>query len=163
MSLVLGFGLEHSCPCPRKGCPWPWPRIFFVSLALSLASSLVSSTPPLVNTTKIFVHPYNQYLNCWGTRGNTSPHRELASPHRDLASPHRDLGAPPSRFEHWMVRQKGLILHSILAKTTSISGEDLFFFWPSPNFNEKALQFPAKTFYFFGVHSISATELRKLH
>ena len=33
--------------CPRKGCPWPWPRIFFVSLAL--ASSLASSTPPLVN------------------------------------------------------------------------------------------------------------------
>ena len=34
--LVLGLGLEHSCP---------WSRIFFVSLAL--ASSLVSSTPPL--------------------------------------------------------------------------------------------------------------------
>ena len=77
MSLVLGLGLEHSCPwpreclsserlslalassipvlglesvCPRKGCPWPWPwpRIFFVSLALALASSLVSSTPPLI-------------------------------------------------------------------------------------------------------------------
>ena len=30
--------------CPRKG--WPWPRIFLVSLAL--ASSLVSSTPPLL-------------------------------------------------------------------------------------------------------------------
>ena len=43
VSLVLGLGLEHSCPWPRKGCPWPWPRIFFVSLA----SSLVSSTPPL--------------------------------------------------------------------------------------------------------------------
>ena len=25
--------------CPRKGCPWPWPRMFLVSLAL--ASSLV--------------------------------------------------------------------------------------------------------------------------
>ena len=75
VSLVLGLGLEHSCPwprevlsskrlslalassipvlglerfCPRKGCPWPWPRIFFVSLAL--ASSLVSSTPPLLVT-----------------------------------------------------------------------------------------------------------------
>ena len=49
MSLVLG--LEHFCPysleriCPRKGCPCPWPRIFFVSLAL--ASSLESSTSPL--------------------------------------------------------------------------------------------------------------------
>ena len=32
--------------CPRKGCPWPWPRFFSVSLAL--ASSLVTSTPPLL-------------------------------------------------------------------------------------------------------------------
>ena len=51
VSLVLALsipvlGLESVCP--RKGCPWPWPRIFFVSLAL--ASSLVSSTPPLVLT-----------------------------------------------------------------------------------------------------------------
>ena len=49
VSLVLA--LASSIPvlgldsvCPRKGCPWP--RIFFVSLAL--ASSLVSSTPPLL-------------------------------------------------------------------------------------------------------------------
>ena len=46
-SSIHVLGLESVCP--RKGCPWPWPwpRIFFVSLAL--ASSLVSSTPPLVN------------------------------------------------------------------------------------------------------------------
>ena len=44
-SSIPVLGLESVCP--RKGCPWPWPRIFFVSLAL--ASSLVSSTPPLVN------------------------------------------------------------------------------------------------------------------
>ena len=44
-SSVPVLGLERFCP--RKGCPWPWPRIFFVSLALALASSLVSSTPPL--------------------------------------------------------------------------------------------------------------------
>ena len=49
VSLVLAssipvLGLESVCP--RKGCPWPWPRIYFVSLAL--ASSLVSSTPPLL-------------------------------------------------------------------------------------------------------------------
>ena len=45
VSLVLGLGVERRLEsvCPRKGCPWP--RIFFVSLAL--ASSLVSSTPPL--------------------------------------------------------------------------------------------------------------------
>ena len=43
MSVVLGLGLERVCP-------WPWPRNFFVSLALAsvLASSLESSTPPLV-------------------------------------------------------------------------------------------------------------------
>ena len=44
-SSIPVLGLESVCP--RKGCPWPWPRIFFVSLAL--ASSLVSSTPPLLN------------------------------------------------------------------------------------------------------------------
>ena len=43
-SSIPVLGLESVCP--RKGCPWPWPRIFYVSLAL--ASSLVSSTPPLV-------------------------------------------------------------------------------------------------------------------
>ena len=41
-SSVPVLGLERFCP--RKGCPWPWPRNFFVSLA----SSLVSSTPPLL-------------------------------------------------------------------------------------------------------------------
>ena len=41
-SSIPVLGLERVCP--RKGCPWP--RIFFVSLAL--ASSLVSSTSPLV-------------------------------------------------------------------------------------------------------------------
>ena len=40
-SSIPVLGLERVCP--RKGCPWP--RIFFVSLAL--ASSLVFSTPPL--------------------------------------------------------------------------------------------------------------------
>ena len=50
-SLALSIpvlGLESVCP--RKGCPWPWPRIFSVSLAL--ASCFVSSTPPLINTKK---------------------------------------------------------------------------------------------------------------
>ena len=51
VSLVLGLGLEHSCSWPREclsseRLSWPWPWIFFVSLAL--ASSLVSSTPPLL-------------------------------------------------------------------------------------------------------------------
>ena len=49
-SSIPVLGLESVCP--RKGCPWswPWPRIFFVSLAL--ASNLVSSTPPLIITLK---------------------------------------------------------------------------------------------------------------
>ena len=47
------LGLESVCP--RKGCPWPWPRIFFVCLAL--ASSLVSSTPPLVLTVCNYHYP----------------------------------------------------------------------------------------------------------
>ena len=48
-SSIPVLGLESVCP--RKGCPWlwPWPRIFFVSLALTLASSLVSSTQPLLS------------------------------------------------------------------------------------------------------------------
>ena len=45
-SSIPVLGLESVCP--RKGCSWPWPRIFFVFLAL--ASSLVSSTPLLVLT-----------------------------------------------------------------------------------------------------------------
>ena len=40
-SSIPVLGLESVCP--RKGCPWP--RIF----NMPLASSLVSSTPPLVN------------------------------------------------------------------------------------------------------------------
>ena len=51
-SSIPVLGLESVCP--RKGCPWPWPRIFFVSLAL--ASRLVSSTPPLL-------FPRRFYLN----------------------------------------------------------------------------------------------------
>ena len=51
VSLVLG--LEHSCPWPRECLSSERLSLalasdFFVSLAL--ASSLVSSTPPLVNT-----------------------------------------------------------------------------------------------------------------
>ena len=50
-SSIAVLDLERFCP--RKGCPWPWPRIFFVSLAL--ASSLVSSTPPLRITLRILL------------------------------------------------------------------------------------------------------------
>ena len=51
VSLVLGLGLEHSCPWPReclssKRLSLALASDFFVSLAL--ASSLVSSTPPLI-------------------------------------------------------------------------------------------------------------------
>ena len=51
-SSIPVLGLESVCP--RKGCPWPWPRIFFVFLAL--ASSLVSSTPPLIKIQGLVIH-----------------------------------------------------------------------------------------------------------
>ena len=60
-SSIPVLGLESVCP--RKGCPWPWPRIFFVSLAL--ASSLVSSTPPLATSiinTKFVVSLHHSIL-----------------------------------------------------------------------------------------------------
>ena len=67
-SSIPVLGLERVCP--RKGCPWPWPRIFFVSLAL--ASSLVSSTPPLVQ----YLYTYQWYSSGvarWGSPLRVSP------------------------------------------------------------------------------------------
>ena len=58
-SSIPVLGLESVCP--RKGCPWPWPRIFFVSLAL--ASSLVSSTPPLILTILVYIFVYCDEAN----------------------------------------------------------------------------------------------------
>ena len=63
-SSIPVLGLERFCP--RKGCPWPWPwpRIFFVSLALALASSLVSSTPPLVaNNIQLCITSQSRKMN----------------------------------------------------------------------------------------------------
>ena len=56
---IPGLGLERVCP--RKGCPWP--RIYFVFLAL--ASSLVSSTPPLVY---VYLALYNFTVMLWELR-----------------------------------------------------------------------------------------------
>ena len=70
MFLVLGLGLEHSCPLPREGLSSEELSLasdFFVSSAL--ASSLVSSTLPLAITspgygfTVFYVH--NVQLNCF--------------------------------------------------------------------------------------------------
>ena len=47
-SSISVLGLERVCP--RKSCPCPWPRIF-----LFLASSLVSSTPPLVFSESVYI------------------------------------------------------------------------------------------------------------
>ena len=41
--LVLGLGLEHSCPWPREG-------LSLEGLSLALASNLLSSTPPLLRS-----------------------------------------------------------------------------------------------------------------
>ena len=67
VSLVLGLGLEHSCPWPRECLSSER-----LSLALALASSLVSSTPPLITkvvkmTTlvrKIVKHPSVKNKHC---------------------------------------------------------------------------------------------------
>ena len=50
VSLVLGLGLEHSCPWPREvlSLALALASDFFCVLGLE-ASSLVSSTPPLVS------------------------------------------------------------------------------------------------------------------
>ena len=55
-SSIPVLGLESVCP--RKGCPWPWPRIFFVSLA----SSLVSSTPPLIFIAVVVFLCFGSYI-----------------------------------------------------------------------------------------------------
>ena len=67
----LFFFLESTCACVLG--PWPWPRAFlslasrvsvlgkavlglgFLLLSLALASSLVSSTPPLMHALKMLV------------------------------------------------------------------------------------------------------------
>ena len=66
MSLVLG--LEHSVlglerVCPRKGCPWPWPRIFFCVLGLGLELCVLDSTSAVQR--KILLAKLNHY----GIRG----------------------------------------------------------------------------------------------
>ena len=56
VSLVLGLGLEHSCPWPPEVLSSERLSLaldFFVSLALALASGFVSSTPPLFATSKV--------------------------------------------------------------------------------------------------------------
>ena len=69
VSLILGLGIERFCP--RKSFPWPrpWPRIFFLFLAL--ASSLVSSTPPLIimlmQSYKYYKHANNNAISIIAT------------------------------------------------------------------------------------------------
>ena len=80
-SSIPVLGLESVCP--RKGCPWPWPRIFFVSLALALASSLVSSTPPLadaINDIVFFRYTLNEVLSALEENDREfSNHSEVAA------------------------------------------------------------------------------------
>ena len=94
MSLVLGLGLEHSCPwpreglsserlslalalassipvlglervCPRKGCPWPWPWLRNFFVSLALAlASSLVSSTPPLETTSLRRF---KILNCYST------------------------------------------------------------------------------------------------
>ena len=73
------------------------------------------------------------------------------------ASPHPDLGISPSTFERWMIRGKRPIR---LEKNHFNRRRRPVLFGLHPIFGEKVL---AKTFFFFGLHSISSTELRNLH
>ena len=67
-SSIPVLGLESVCP--RKGYPWPWPQIFFVSLA----SSLVSSTPPLpLHDLQIPVSPFSNWLSIGSLNPFISP------------------------------------------------------------------------------------------
>ena len=100
------------------------------------------------------------------TEGDASPHRDCASPHRDLGVPHSDLSAGWSEVKD---------LQNPIQDSTKLRGNcdseekhlrfwlNLFLGGSSPNFGEKALTLSAKTFIFFGLCSISFTELRNLH
>ena len=71
-SSIPVLGLESVCS--RKGCPWPRPRIFFVSLA----SSLVSSTPPLRNN---FYCPVIHVDQLWALVGESVRQSYEKTPH----------------------------------------------------------------------------------
>ena len=73
VSLVLGLGLEHSCT---------WPRECLSSERLSLASSLVSSTPPRLISKKIFVLELttkNEIMHCQ-CRASQTHHKQPGNP-----------------------------------------------------------------------------------
>ena len=50
-SSIPALGLERFCP--RKGCPWPWPRIFFC--VLGLEPCVLDSTSVSYNVLKTTV------------------------------------------------------------------------------------------------------------
>ena len=69
VSLFLGLGLEHSCRWPQEGLSSEGLSLaltsdfFFVFLALASASSLVSSTPPLLLSVYTYMLPYSKSLH----------------------------------------------------------------------------------------------------
>ena len=102
VSLVLGLGLEHSCLWPRECLSSEKLSLasdFFVSLAL--ASSLVSSTPPLETETEetigFFVHGE---ISIGGARV-AEPMLQLRKTKKVLANFPRGFWHFPTKFQRF--------------------------------------------------------------
>ena len=72
MSLVLGLGLEHipvlgfKRVCPRKGCPWTWPRALCPRLHLCLVGCMLLGRNHLfflTVPTKVMFQEFNTFAN----------------------------------------------------------------------------------------------------
>ena len=128
MSLVLGL----ESVCPRKGCLWPWPRIFFVSLAL--ASSLVSSTPPLLILVPLHFWLVPPHFICSGDSTASGPaprkaFRGCASPNENCAplcedcAPKKVTGSVPLECSSRLETPKILIFTpEFVSKNCSFAG-----------------------------------------
>ena len=123
-SSIPVLGLESVCP--RKGCPLP--RTFFVSLAL--ASSLVSSTPPLPNSLIAFwvkarlkfrlvgciaLHVLVSFATSWLCEAGFSAVAVIKSKYRNRIDIEREMHVAISniepRFDKMCLEQQAHISH----------------------------------------------------